>query len=132
MKKLEQNISLIQMHLLSVLVQWMTFLRIMMTTTQTKKEKFWLCLMASLQTLWVTKNFKPQLKNCLLDAENWLLQELNHSADIGYKDFVKIYRECTKKPYSFLTIDTTLPVSDPLRFRKNLLPSYKNDSNWSA
>ena len=39
-KKLEQNISLIQMHLLSVLVQWMTFLRIMMTTTQTKKEKF--------------------------------------------------------------------------------------------
>ena len=23
-----------------------------------------------------------------------------------------------KKPYSFLTIDTTLPASDPLRFRK--------------
>ena len=29
----------------------------------------------------------------------------------------------------FLTIDTTLPASDPLRFRKNLLQSYKNDSN---
>ena len=57
---------------------------------------------------------------------------LNHSADIDYKDFVKIYRECTKKPYSFLTIDTTLPASDPLRFRKNLLSSYKNGSNWSA
>ena len=54
---------------------------------------------------------------------------INHSADIDYKDFVKIYRECTKEPYSFLTIDTTLPASDPLRFRKNLLPSYKNDSN---
>ena len=26
---------------------------------------------------------------------------INHSADIGYKDFVKIYRECTRKPYSF-------------------------------
>ena len=53
----------------------------------------------------------------------------NHSADIDYKDFVKIYRECTKNSSSFLTIDTTLPVSDPLRFRKNLFQSYKNDSN---
>ena len=35
------------------------------------------------------------------------------------------------KCYSFLTIDTTLPASGLLRFRKNLLPSYKNDSNWS-
>ena len=53
----------------------------------------------------------------------------NHSADINYKDFVKIYKECTRKPYSFLTIDTTLLSSDPLRFRKNLPPSYKSDSN---
>ena len=54
---------------------------------------------------------------------------INHSADIDYKDFVRIYRECTKEPYSFLTIDTTLPASDPLRFRKNLFQSYKNDSS---
>ena len=46
---------------------------------------------------------------------------IDHSADISYNDFVKIYRECTIKPYYFLTIDTTLPASDPLRFRKNLL-----------
>ena len=45
---------------------------------------------------------------------------INHSADIDYKDFMKIYRECTKEPYSFLTIDTTLSSSNPLRFRKNL------------
>ena len=45
---------------------------------------------------------------------------LNHSSDIDYKDFVKIYRECTKKLYSILTIDTTLPASDPLRFRKKI------------
>ena len=54
---------------------------------------------------------------------------INHSANIDYKDFMKIYRECTKEPYSFLTIDTTLPASDLLRFRKNLLPSYKVDSS---
>ena len=56
---------------------------------------------------------------------------INHSADIDYKDFMKIYRERTRKPYNLLTIDTTLPASDPLRFRKNLFDSYKNDSNWS-
>ena len=45
---------------------------------------------------------------------------INHSADIDYKDFIKICRECTKERYNFLTIDTTLPSSNPLRFRKNL------------
>ena len=46
---------------------------------------------------------------------------INHSADIDYKDFMNIFRKCTSKPYSFLTIDTTLPADNPLRFRKNLL-----------
>ena len=40
----------------------------------------------------------------------------DHSANIDYKDFIKIYRECTKEPYNVLTIDTTLPVSDPITF----------------
>ena len=48
---------------------------------------------------------------------------INHSADIDYKDFLKIYRGYTKDSYSFLTIDTTLPASNPLRFRKNLFDS---------
>ena len=49
---------------------------------------------------------------------------IDHSADIDYKDFAKTYRKCTKQPYNFLTIDITLPASDPLRFRKNLFDSY--------
>ena len=43
---------------------------------------------------------------------------INHSADIEYNDFKRIYRECTKEPFNFLTKDTTLPANDPLRFRK--------------
>ena len=35
---------------------------------------------------------------------------INHSANIDYKDFVNIYKNCTKEPYNFLTIDTTEPV----------------------
>ena len=48
---------------------------------------------------------------------------INHSADIDYNDFMKIYRECTNEPFNFLTIDTTLPASNPLRFRRNFLES---------
>ena len=55
---------------------------------------------------------------------------INHVADIYYKDFKKIYRECTKKPYNFLKIDATLSASNPLRFC--LILPYKNDNNWSA
>ena len=46
---------------------------------------------------------------------------LNHSSDIDFKDFTKIYRKCTAEPYYFLVNDTTLPSHDTLRFRKNLL-----------
>ena len=48
---------------------------------------------------------------------------INHSGGIDYQNFVKIYRECTKKPYSFLTIGTALPASNLLRFRKKLFES---------
>ena len=41
---------------------------------------------------------------------------INHSADIDYNNFVRVYRECTRKPYSFLTINTMLTASDPLKF----------------
>ena len=53
----------------------------------------------------------------------------NHTSDIDYKYFMKNYRECTKEPFNFLTIDATLPVGNPLRFRKTLFDSYKNDIN---
>ena len=46
---------------------------------------------------------------------------LNHSSDIDFKDFVNIYKKCTKEPYSFLVNDTTLSSDDRLRFRRNLL-----------
>ena len=55
---------------------------------------------------------------------------INHSADIDYKDFLKIYRNCTKETYSFLTIDTTLPADNPMRFREiSQILLYKNDIN---
>ena len=50
---------------------------------------------------------------------------INQSADIDYQEFKKV-----KEPYNFLTRDSKLPASDPLRFIKNLLIlTYKNNNN---
>ena len=45
---------------------------------------------------------------------------INHSANIDYKYFMEICRECTKETFNFLSIDTTLPASNPLKFKKKL------------
>ena len=93
--------------------------------------------------MFITQSYFSVPKDVRLNSIDYLIMKINskrelqniainHSTDIDYKDFVKIYRECTKKLYSFLTIDTMLPASDPLRFRENLFKSYKNDSNWSV
>ena len=49
---------------------------------------------------------------------------INHSANIDYNDFIKIYRKCTIKPFNFLTIDTTLPASNPVSLEKICLILY--------
>ena len=45
---------------------------------------------------------------------------LNHSSDIDFKNFIKIYKKCTNEPYSFSVNDASLASDNPLRFRKNL------------
>ena len=45
----------------------------------------------------------------------------NHSINIELKDFMTLYKNYTKEPFSFLVNDATLPLDNPLRFRKNLL-----------
>ena len=98
------------------------------------------CRKLNISLRFITQTYFSVPKDVRLNSTNYLIMKINnrkefqniainHSADIDYYNFVKIYRECTREPYSFLTINTTLPASDPLRFRKDLIPSYKNDSN---
>ena len=44
------------------------------------------------------------------------LQEIesNHSYDIDFKNFMKLYKEYTKEPYSFSVNDTNLSSDNPL------------------
>ena len=82
--------------------------------------------------MFITQSYFSVPKDVRLNSTHYLIMKISnkreleniarsHSADIDCKNFVKIYRECTKEPFSFLTLDTILPASDPLRFRENLL-----------
>ena len=80
-----------------------------------QKNKYFTCIYHSV-LFFCTKGRKIKFSN-KRELQNIAI---NHSADIDYKNFIKMYKECTKEPYNFLTIDTTLPSTNPLRFRKNL------------
>ena len=94
-------------------------------------ELFIRCRKLNISLVFITQSYFSVPKDVRLNSIHYLIMginnrkelqniAINHSADIDYKDFIKIYRECTKEPYSFLTTDTTLPASNTLRFRKNL------------
>ena len=104
------------------------------------KELFIRCRKLNISFAFITQSYFSVPKDVRLNSIHYLIMKINnrielkniandHSADIDHQDFKAIYRECTKEPYNFLTIDTTLPASDTLRFRKKLFDSYKNDSN---
>ena len=40
----------------------------------------------------------------------------NYSSDIDVNNFIKLYKDYTKEPYSFLMNDTTFSSDNPLRF----------------
>ena len=96
------------------------------------KELFIRCRKLNISLVFITQSYFSVPKEVRLNSTHYLIMEIynkielqqiaiNHSADIDYKDFIKIYKKCTSEPYSFLTIDTTLPANNSLRFRKNLL-----------
>ena len=98
------------------------------------KELFIRCRKLNISLIFITQSYFSVPKDVRLNSTDYLIMKLNNrkefkniainnSADIDYNNFVRIYRECTREPFNFLTIDTTLPASDPLRFRKNLFHS---------
>ena len=104
------------------------------------KELFIRCRKLNISLVYITQSSFSVPKDVKLNSTHYLMMKINnkrelrniainHSADIDYQDFIKIYRECANEPYTFVIIDTKLPASDPLRFRNNLFNYYKNDNN---
>ena len=95
---------------------------------QVIKELFIRCMKLNISLCFLTQPYFSVPKDVRFNSTHYITFKLNnkrelqnittnHSADIDYREFVKIYRDCTKEPYNFLTIDTTQPVDK--RFKKN-------------
>ena len=89
------------------------------------KELFIRCRKLNISLVFTTQSYFSVPKDVRLNSTHYLIKKnnnkrelqnitLKHPANIDYEDFMKIYRECTREPYSFLTIDTTLSSSNPL------------------
>ena len=95
---------------------------------QILKELFIRCRKLNISLCFLTQSYFSVSKDVRLNCTHSIIFKLNnmrelqniainHSADIDYKDFVKIYENCTKEPFNFLTIDTTQTVDK--RFKKD-------------
>ena len=97
------------------------------------KELFIRCRKLNISLIFITQSYFSVPKDVRLNSTHLIMKinnkrelkdiAINDSADIDYQDFIKICKECTKKPYNFLTIDTKLPASGFFFY------SYKNDKN---
>ena len=94
------------------------------------KELFIRCRKLNIFLAFITQSYFSVPKEVRLNSTHYLiikkhnkreLQQIatNHSADVDYNNFFKIYRNCTKETYSFFTIDTILPANNPMKFKNN-------------
>ena len=74
------------------------------------KELFIRCRKQNISLVFITQSYFSVPKDVTSNSTHYLIIKINnkrelkniatnHSADIDYKDFVEIYRECTKEPY---------------------------------
>ena len=83
----------------------------------------------NISIVFITQSYFKVPKDVRLNSTHFLIMKtpnkkrelqqiaLNHSSDIDFKDFLKIFKKYPAEPYSFLVNETTLPSDDPLRFR---------------
>ena len=83
---------------------------------QINKELFIRCRKLNISLCFLTQSYFSVPKDVKLNCTHYILFKLNnkrelqniainYSADIDYKDFIRIYRVCTMKPFNFLTFD---------------------------
>ena len=84
---------------------------------QILKDLFIRCRKLNISLCFLTQSYFSVPKDVRLNCTHYILFKLNskrelqniainHSTDIDYKDFIKMYRDCTRELFNFLTIDT--------------------------
>ena len=94
------------------------------------KELFIRCRKLNISIIFIMHSYFRTPKDARLNSTHYLLMKIQskkelqnfaqeNSGDIDFKDFFKIYKDYTSKPYSFMIVDTTVRSGGPIRFRKN-------------
>ena len=92
------------------------------------KELFYRARKVNVSIVFITQSCFRALKDARLNITHYILMKIGNkkeltriaeekSVHLDYKDFLKMYNCCTKKPYSFMTIDTRPTAS--ATFKKN-------------
>ena len=76
------------------------------------KELFIRYRKLSISLVFITQSYFSVPKDVRSNSTHYLIMKINN---ILQTLITKIYRECRREPYSFLTIDAKLPASDPLK-----------------
>ena len=81
------------------------------------KEVFYRARKINVSIVFITQSYFRALKDARLNSTHYILMKIGNkkelkriaeekSSHLDYKDFLKIYNCCTRKPYSFMKIDT--------------------------
>ena len=92
------------------------------------KELFYKACKINVSNVFITQSYLRALKDARLNSTHYILMKIGNkkelkrivaekSGHLDYKDFLKIYNCCTRKPYSFMIIDTRPTAS--VIFKKN-------------
>ena len=86
------------------------------------------CRSVNISLVFITQSYFKVPQDVRLNSTHYLIMKIysikelqnvafDHSATIDCKNVLKIYRNCANEPYSFFTIDITLPADNLTRFR---------------
>ena len=92
------------------------------------KELFYRARKINVSIVFITQSYFRALKDARLNSTHYILMKIGNkkelkrieeekSGHLDYKDFLKIYNDCTREPYSFVLIDTRPTAS--VTFKKN-------------
>ena len=92
------------------------------------KELFIRCRKLNIFIVFITQSYFRTPKDARLNTTHYILMKIGskkelkniaeeNSGHLDFKDFLKIYKYCTKEPYSFMMID--MRPNAPIPFKKN-------------
>ena len=86
------------------------------------KELFIRCRKLNISLVFITQSCFSVPKDVRLNSTHYLIMKINNKRELQNQLIILqiLIIKITKEPYSFLTIDTTLPSTNTLKFRKKL------------